>query len=249
MSISYNKMTEVVFLVQEGGEAPRPATEEDFLRAGFVPASSKGAQPTPFDEPKESPKSKKPAPEANDRLRVISLPDLLGKLLDDAEEDLKKVGKFANNGSFELIFGSLPPRPPLMDDGYGDSALTEFLSLAALAEKLFADVVGKGEPSSPNPRLTPEEEEEVIRKAEEAFKNVEDDLADMDANSDNADTAKEEPASKKSPEESFDIGDILSSGINHLSRFAHGASAEELRKLAKDMRGGFNPKDAPEEDK
>lgn len=42
MSISYDKNVHVVFLVQEGSETPREATEEDFLRAGYVPASGRG---------------------------------------------------------------------------------------------------------------------------------------------------------------------------------------------------------------
>jgi hypothetical protein len=42
MSISYNKSIPVVFLVQEGDELPRAATEEDFLRAGYVPAATRG---------------------------------------------------------------------------------------------------------------------------------------------------------------------------------------------------------------
>lgn len=42
MSISYDKNVQVVFLVQEGSETPREATEEDFLRAGYVPAGGRG---------------------------------------------------------------------------------------------------------------------------------------------------------------------------------------------------------------
>lgn len=42
MSISYNKDVRVVFLVQEGLGKVREATEEDFLRAGYVPASGRG---------------------------------------------------------------------------------------------------------------------------------------------------------------------------------------------------------------
>ena len=42
MSISYDKNVRVVFLVQEGLEKVREATEEDFLRAGYVPAGGRG---------------------------------------------------------------------------------------------------------------------------------------------------------------------------------------------------------------
>lgn len=50
MSISYNKDVRVVFLVQEGLEKVREATEEDFLRAGYVPASGRGNVNAPEGE-------------------------------------------------------------------------------------------------------------------------------------------------------------------------------------------------------
>ena len=48
MSISYDKNVRVVFLVQEGSETPREATEEDFLRAGYVPAADRVQSPVTY---------------------------------------------------------------------------------------------------------------------------------------------------------------------------------------------------------
>jgi hypothetical protein len=51
MSISYNKDVRVVFMVKEGTEPPREATEEDFLRAGYVPAAGRGHVNAPAADP------------------------------------------------------------------------------------------------------------------------------------------------------------------------------------------------------
>lgn len=59
MSISYIKDIPVVFMVQEGTDAPREATEEDFLRAGFLPAAGRGfVSATEVAPEKEVPEAK-----------------------------------------------------------------------------------------------------------------------------------------------------------------------------------------------
>lgn len=107
MSISYIKDVPVVFMVQEGTEAPREATEEDFLRAGYLPAAGRGhvSAAAPAAEAVTPPEaSKNENPEKEDfepascedcvflgedhfLVELVTLPELIGGAVEDLFHD------------------------------------------------------------------------------------------------------------------------------------------------------------------
>lgn len=108
MSISYIKDVQVVFMVKEGAEAPREATEEDFLRAGYLPAAGRGHVSAPeVSSEKEAPAKDENTDEKDsdltscedcvlygeDHFRVEfgAFPELIGETIGDMFKDTVKV--------------------------------------------------------------------------------------------------------------------------------------------------------------
>jgi hypothetical protein len=207
MSISYDKNVRVVFLVQEGLEKVREATEEDFLRAGYVPAGGRGNVNAPVTGEYEGTKDEECEASCEDcvflgedhiLIDLTSLPHFEG-ILDPFRDVMKTQGLDDLKGTVSDLFGPLFTETPVVKvpgsdekplaEGFDFNALKDFkvfnltdlLNPESLYDPLrFTETKEKAK-SAPEKKTSPVEEiaGDVFKGAFNVFNTVKDGLSGL----------------------------------------------------------------------
>lgn len=145
MSVSYNK--QVTFLVQEGEDAPRPATEEDFRRAGFVLVEEAATSETKESAPNVSDEHKLPENEDYDlNENVIDFDEL-----DDIVRELfLNIGSIANLSEIPTIAALFNPLMEWVDNSH------EVMELIGVAYEAAPENPVAEQSAEPKPSFFPD---------------------------------------------------------------------------------------------